>query len=82
MEYKIEKNIPIPKKIGVGRKAKDYYPLEKMQVGDSFLIRFKYTTKERLKIASRISMWQKRNGAGKKFATRRVDEGIRVWRKE
>ena len=79
--YKIEKNIPIPRSLGGGRTSEYFYPLEKMQVGDSFLIHLeKYTNKERAKIASRVAMWQKRNATDKKFATRRVDEGVRVWR--
>jgi hypothetical protein len=67
-EYKIEKSIPLPK-----RATK--YPLEKMEVGDSFLINkykhhnFTYANKWAIKYQPE---W--------KFYSSREGEGVRVWR--
>jgi len=64
---KIEKNIPIPSH----GNEKNTAPFEKMEVGDSVLV-------EHRGEASRIYNLMKRNK--KKALTRRVENGIRVWR--
>ncbi len=72
--FTIEKNHPIPK----GR-AK--YPLDQLEVGDSFFI--PEVDKERHKnIRIYVSGWARRSKTGMKFTTRAVDDGIRVWRTE
>ena len=67
----IDKNVPLPPKTSRKRK----YPWETMQIGDSFLI------PEALRIygysmASRAS----KDYAPKKFCSRSVEGGARVWR--
>ncbi len=66
MKYKIEKNIPIK-----GTKRPSKYPFDKMQVGDSFLV-------DNEKAGSIRSLIYR--VGGKKFRTRSVKGGIRVWR--
>jgi len=67
MTYKIEKGVPF---------AKKGYPFGEMEVGDSFLA--DAALLERLRSAA--SMFGKDHN--KKFATRQVPEGVRVWRVE
>jgi hypothetical protein len=62
--FKIEKGIPMSKR----RK----YPFAEMEIGDSVFI-------EGLKSVAEIS-GSFRGHRPKKFATRQVDGGIRVWR--
>ena len=80
IEFLIEKNIPIPSfksKIGT-------YPLDKLEVNDSMLVHFTKdipTRKTIYSIRSAISNYCRANES-KKFVTRSVAEGIRVWRTE
>jgi hypothetical protein len=67
MTYKIEKGIPI---------AKNGYPFGEMEVGDSFLAEAKLLQRVRF-AASKFG-----KDHNKKFATRQVPEGVRVWRVE
>lgn len=71
-KYTIEKGIPVPKK----RK----YPFDKMEVGDSFLIKHDGTTNFRTAIGGHITAHVRRN-PGTKFTSRNTDDGdVRVWR--
>lgn len=73
-EFTIEKGIPVPKMTGAGRKTK--YPFESMQVGDSFFVK-----DGTVKTLSRsCGTYGKR--LERKFASRTVDGGARVWRVE
>lgn len=73
-EFTIEKGIPVPKQIGAGRKTK--YPFDLMEVGDSFLV-----TDLKVKTISRsCGTYGKR--LERKFTSRTVDGGVRVWRTE
>jgi hypothetical protein len=74
--YTIEKGVPIlpQKRPGAGRKSK--YPFRDMEVGDSFMA---------LGVAPitvrRAAYWSGRR-LNKKFMTRTVEGGVRVWRVE
>lgn len=73
-EFHIEKGIPVPKMTGAGRKTK--YPFESMQVGDSFFVK-----DGAVKTLSRsCGTYGKR--LERKFTSRTVDGGARVWRTE
>lgn len=72
MEYKIEKNIPMPNK----RSAK--YPWHDMEVGDSFLITDAGRTKAGYFV--NYSHWASKKNAPKKFAQRTEGQALRVWR--
>lgn len=58
------------------------YPFESMEINDSFLVacepEAKHIVANRVRAAS--IQWGKRHS--KRFTTRTVDEGIRVWRVE
>jgi hypothetical protein len=71
--YKIEKNIPIIKHY---RERVKKYPLDLMEINDSFFVPNKDTSASAL--GGYLSMYFKRNN--KKFITRKVDGGFRVWR--
>lgn len=71
IEFKIEKNIPIPDKLFQSK-----YPYAKMEIGDSFLIK---TSKTIEQTNSSTSYAAKR--LNMKFTSRTVDGGIRIWRK-
>lgn len=72
--YEIEKNIPLVRK-ALGRNAK--YPLASMEIGDSFVVPLKYPG-QRTVVNSVVSSFGKNHG--RKFATRRIDNSVRVWR--
>ena len=73
-EFTIEKGIPVPKQVGAGRKNK--YPFDAMEVGDSFFVK-----DGTVKTLSRsCGIYGKR--LERKFASRTVDGGVRVWRTE
>ena len=72
-EYKIEKEVPVPKTSGKGRKP--YYPWDDMEVGDSIFFADggrKHTQ----------SAYQHGHRYGKKFVTKSFEGGVRIWRKE
>jgi hypothetical protein len=72
MTYKIEKHVPIPAVRGAGSK----FPLEQMEVGDSFVVDIKA---ERLAAMVAANIIRQKNG--KTFASRSVDGGkFRIWR--
>jgi len=66
---KIEKNIPL-----LSRRCK--YPFPKMDVGDSIFIDGKTTREATARRAA--SLYGSRNK--KKFACRKVEGGVRIWR--
>jgi len=73
-EFTIEKGVPVPKQVGAGRKNK--YPFDAMEVGDSFFvkdIKVKAISKTCGSHGKRLS---------RRFASRTVDGGVRVWRTE
>jgi len=72
--FRIEKDVPLPgRKVGHGRPQK--YPFDAMEVGDSFFIP---GAKISL-LGGPISRAVKRN-PGTKWAGRKVNGGVRVWR--
>lgn len=79
MNYKIEKNIPVPKK-RTGGVVK--YPFSEMKVGDSFLADKNYSRKlmARYSNAARNYARQSKENNHFKFTIRKTEEGIRIWR--
>lgn len=65
--YEVESNIPVP----LFRKSCSLYPFDTMEVGDSFLA-------EEANVRSAAGQYSKRHG--RKFTTRAVEGGYRVWR--
>lgn len=76
-DIKIEKNIPLPKRISK-QKGKSKYPLAQMMTGDSFLMKNERGLEPetlRARITARF-----KSHLPKKFVTHIVPQGIRVWR--
>lgn len=72
MDYKIENNVAMPSPYrNCGRAEK--YPWSKLEVGQSFFA-------ANIALMSGASHAGKR--LGKKFTTRKMDGGVRVWRVE
>lgn len=71
MELKIEKGVPLPPKASARPRNAIYY---RMEVGDSVLV----PNRVHDRVASTVSYVAKTTGF--KFATRKVEGGIRVWR--
>lgn len=65
----IDTDTPFQKK----RIRRSKYPLETMAVGDSFIV-------ETPTVRSYLSKFSRYDEQGRKFATRRVEDGYRVWR--
>lgn len=80
MNIKIEKNIPIPKRINALR----FYPfLRDMEVGDSFLTEFEYSRANMTKVSNRLRNFARKSNDCKdwKFTTRKWEENkMRVLR--
>ena len=70
--YKIEKNIPIARQ--KGRPSDFTQALAKMDISDSLFVEKKITL-----ISSLLRGYEKRN-APKKFVSRTIDNGVRIWR--
>lgn len=70
---KIETDIPVPMNAGTCG-PNTVYPLKEMSVGDSFFV----ANKRSIVVASAV--WHHGKRYGKKFCTRKVDGGVRVWR--
>nr|DAF56911.1 MAG TPA: hypothetical protein [Siphoviridae sp. ctiJm4] len=85
--YQLEDNIPIPEVIQVRKSRESTMPLERMNVGQSFLVPFKDGEdqhKGRKRVAATVSQTRKRKlGADStaQFITVIVENGYRVWRK-
>lgn len=78
--YSIEKNVAIPTIERPNRKTGAYkYPFAKMEVGDSFFVPIN-REKELKSVASSSSLYGSK--LGRKFTTRKVVGGVRVWRIE
>ena len=80
---KIDKNIPIPdSRFGNKDGRPPKYPLKDLEINDSFLIPYEEGI-EKNKMHSRasgsIANFNKKYPE-KKFVTRQIDDGIRVWR--
>jgi hypothetical protein len=73
-KIKIEKNIPLIEK---GNKEK--YPLKSMEIGDSFIMG-DYSRENMQRMNGSISAYRKKHAPLSRFATRRIDNQIRVWR--
>ena len=79
--FKIEKGIPIPVSKTVTRQGRGrdrLYPWAEMQVGDSFFVPGEA---KRIGVASHASAVCKRY-APKRFVSRKVEGGVRIWRVE
>ena len=68
--YKIEKHIPMPT-------SRSIYPFADMEVGDSFFVPKNDIVGTRVSVA--ISYYKKKNPK-KSFATRKDENGMRIWR--
>lgn len=81
-DFQIEKQIAIPLKYKKGREA--FFPLGQMEIGDSFLILPNTKTPTgkdaRIALTQFASSYSKKTG--KKFTTRKVENGLRIWRIE
>jgi len=80
-EYKIEKGIPIK----YSQKINSNFPFSKMEVGDSFSIKYedyKDMSAKRLRVCNDFKKFIVHNKNGWKYCTRKDDELkiIRVWR--
>lgn len=72
----IEKGIPIPPARQPGVKAKS--PRHEMEVGDSYFV--KTSARDACVVeGNKARCWGRKNG-GKKFSTRQVEGGVRIWR--
>lgn len=79
----IDKNIPVPTSgIQKGRPRK--YPIESLEIGDSFLIPYEKDVNKNAmhsRASGSIANFRKKHPE-KKFTTRQMEDGIRVWRIE
>lgn len=74
MQIVIEKNIPLFPRGGVGRpKSPMTLIAEKMEPGDSFIVKMKPS-----KLHGQLSYLRRKKGY--KFSMRTTENGIRVWR--
>jgi hypothetical protein len=71
-QIKVEKAIPIPQ-------DRNKYPFKTMEVGDSFFVPANGEALQR--VQNRVSNSWKRH-ASKRFLSRQIDGGVRVWRIE
>ena len=71
-EIKIDTGVPIEANYTNGRPEK--YPWRQMEVGDSF-----FAEEMPLKRASTYA-WEAGRRTGRKFACRRQENGVRIWR--
>ena len=73
--FEVEKGLPVPKAVRAPRPSK--YPWEELAVGDSFLV----PTDTIKPGAVRNATWKaNRTYPDRRFVTREVDGGTRVWR--
>ena len=84
MEFKIEANIPLPKRARIAK-----YPFADMVVGDSFLVPVEFEehmpqTLRRMMAAktAAASQLRKQREDNTSFLVSEVPAGVRVWRKE
>lgn len=78
--FEIRKGLEMPARRG-GKGCPPRYPWDKMQPGDSFLVPWDST---KTKLRQNASLSSQANFAGKKygmkFATRREEGGVSIWR--
>lgn len=74
MDFKIEKGVPVPP-LRVERISK--YPFKEMEIGDSFEVNEKI---EFSRVRNSLSTYSARSG--RKFVTRKTENGGRIWRVE
>lgn len=75
----IDKNIDLPRRDG----KKPHYPFDSLEVGDSFFISASeliYGVKLQTKLSIAAYMYRQRKQNGRMFATRQLENGVRVWR--
>lgn len=80
-EIKIERGIPIPAKCPSN--GNRIYPFDKMKIKDSFFVKLKsLESKEYLqdKLIRLAYYYTKRCKNNRKFTTRQLNKGVRVWR--
>ena len=75
----IDKSVPIPAVVQPNARV---YPLDEMDVGDSFFLASDNKRALTNRIRSAISQYSRRRDNGRKFVTRCVDGGVRCWRVE
>lgn len=79
---KIEQNIPLPAARRTPAEYNSNYPFAKLTPGDSFLIPLpadpKKAKRKRLTISGLMLYHARKRGA--KYASRRLADGLRVWR--
>lgn len=75
-QAKVEKGIAIPLRAHGGRRACSKYPLDQMEVGDSYFVSCA-TRKDRVSAASAAHKWGKANK--RIFTSRSVEGGLRIW---
>lgn len=75
-EFKIEKGIPLPPRRST-HAARDKYGFTRMEVGDSI-----FFADAKPSAIRNVAYTASKDGArmGRKFATRTVEGGVRVWR--
>lgn len=71
----VEKGVPIPT---ARRVIASVYPFDKMEIGDSFFVATNNKKGRNSSIASAAYLHAKQ--LGRKFTTRTVEGGMRVWR--
>ena len=71
-EYKIEENIPF---LTASSRKQLKYPFEQMKVGDSFFVPRINSTQ-----FSNVLSIHNKSAENKRFASRTVEGGVRVWR--
>jgi|SanBayMetagenome_1026888.scaffolds.fasta_scaffold00485_13 hypothetical protein len=81
--YKIEKNVPMTNNridlIDDSTRYTQYYPLDHMKVGDSFLVPF---TKKRFTPKKICVPYEKAREKGIEISCRTESRGVRIWRIE
>jgi len=78
-QYQIEKNVPVAYRQGGPGNAR--FPFAEMEVGDSFYIPWGDEGEKRVRgtVSNAMGAFQLRNKP-KKLISRKVDDGLRVWR--
>lgn len=82
MTLKIEKGIPVPPHRRGSRNRPSKYPLELLEVGDSFFVPGADERERAQAMSSIASRWKRGKfvGGPKRFTTRVVEGGVRCWR--
>ena len=80
-KIEIEDGIPMPKAKGRGREK--LYPFDDLKVGQSFFVQFSgsnYACLNSCRASVKSIVSRNSRSSGKKFETRSVEDGVRVWR--